>query len=267
MCPGCPSALTLADLGVRTYEALGVRAPGSVVPGPRTVDPGAAARSAAAVGGGAPSPPAWPPDLPTVTDDESRALYWAKVTDPGWRPSPQAMAVAEDVRVILPAGAAFEALRGHLAELNVPHRAVRYWQEAEQVGTVSALDGRTALVAEPVRSPGERAAPVPGPGAPAARDAFAAQWDALDDVPDSDREAYTKTTDLVPDALRVRAQGGHHADGGLARPGRCHHDHVPRLVEECGNRHGLRRVEGGMRQQVRPRPQGGLAGAAAFAHR
>ena len=42
---------------------------------------------------------------------EQRALLWCKVTDPDWRPTEEAVAAAEDVRVILPEGPGYDALR------------------------------------------------------------------------------------------------------------------------------------------------------------
>lgn len=140
------------------------------------------------------SRPVWPEDLAVPEQAEKRALLWCKVTDPGWRPAERALAAAEGVRVILPEGPEYDALRTWLREHDVPYRVSRYWEEAEQVGTVNELGGRTDLVAV---GPGG-AVPAAGPWAVAARDAFAAQWDALEELPEGDGDAYVPVEELVP---------------------------------------------------------------------
>ncbi|MEV4502499.1 DEAD/DEAH box helicase [Streptomyces klenkii] len=224
VCPSCPAAYTLADLGVKTYDKLcapgrtAALAPAPAPPaepvtisaalertalGPRPGGPGAGVtairvpRPAAASGSAAPARqprPAWPGDLPLPAEDEKRRLLWCKVADPAWRPAAAAVAAAEDVRVIAPDTPAFDALREELAAQGIPCRSVRHWQEAEQVGTVGDFGDPTDLVARPARD----AAPVAGPGAHAARDAFAAQWDALEELPSGDPDAYVPVADLVP---------------------------------------------------------------------
>jgi helicase len=61
------------------------------------------------------------------------------------------------------------------------------------VGTVNELGGRTDLAAV---GPGG-AVPAAGPWA-AARDAFAAQWDGLEELPEDDGDAYAPVGELVP---------------------------------------------------------------------
>ncbi|WP_338064007.1 DEAD/DEAH box helicase [Streptomyces noursei] len=225
VCPVCPAAYTLADLGVKTYEKLWPRptakktaAPRLKVTGPELVasveeallgpcpvEPGVTLtpltrfRVIAASTG-----PAWPADLPVPRESEQRRLWWCKVTDPAWRPPEQTVSAADDVRVILPEGPAFDDLRAHLAAHGIPFRSARHWIEGEQVGTVSDLGAATGLVAHPVRTFSAKGSPMPpapvaGPGAHAARDAFAAQWDALEDLPAADDVPYIPVTDLVPE--------------------------------------------------------------------
>ncbi len=257
VCPRCPAAYTLADLGVKRYDKLMGRsgrtpAPASVPAANPKPAPGAnpnpvrGANPNPASGPGAgdawrmligPCPtgdepggltitpihaspgvtlrpisgpariiasnlaapgPSWPSDLPLPAEPETRLLYWCKVTDPHWRPPAAAIDAAEDIRVIMPDGPDFDALRAHLADNDVPYRCARHWQEAEVVGTVNDVGGRTDLVAFPVRSGPLPAAPVAGPGAHAARDAFALQWDALDELPEDADDAYVPVAELVP---------------------------------------------------------------------
>ncbi|WP_342778265.1 DEAD/DEAH box helicase [Streptomyces botrytidirepellens] len=245
VCPVCPAAYTLADLGVKTYDKLCAQ-PQAVDAGPSTGTQGSATRGSAEAkdagrgrapaalrrGVTAPTPPArasssllgpcptepgvtitsvhaspgpaWPADLPMATEPEERGLLWCKVTDPAWRPPEGAVSGADDVRVILPEGPAFDGLRTHLADRGVPFRCVRHWMESEQVGTVADFGTLTGLVAHPaltfpaVGSP-MPPAPVAGPGAYAARDAFEAQWDALEDIPAAEDTPYVPVTDLVPE--------------------------------------------------------------------
>ncbi|WP_424891611.1 DEAD/DEAH box helicase [Streptomyces sp. XH2] len=236
VCPSCPAAYTLADLGVKTYDKLcaprraatAVTAPaaepspaagpvalsavlermglgpcpagagagaGSGVTAVRVPRPAAPAVPALPAVSARQPRPAWPEDLPLPAEDERRRLLWCKVTDPAWRPAAAAVAAAEDVRVIVPDTPAFDALRAELAAQGIPCRSVRHWQESEQVGTVGDFGSPTDLVAHPARD----AAPVAGPGAHAARDAFAAQWDALEELPSGDPE-YVPVTGLVPES-------------------------------------------------------------------
>ncbi|MEU6940788.1 DEAD/DEAH box helicase [Streptomyces rubiginosohelvolus] len=148
--------------------------------------PGPGARA----GGG----PAWPQDLAVPDGTEPRALAWWKAADPAWRPAEAALAAAEDARVILPDGPEYEELRGWLKERDVPYRVSRYWEEAEQVGTVNDTGGRTELVTAGPQG----AAPAAGPWAVAARDAFAAQWDGLEELPEGDADTYVPVGALVP---------------------------------------------------------------------
>ncbi|MFJ3999802.1 DEAD/DEAH box helicase [Streptomyces parvus] len=168
-----------ADLGVKRYDQLNAIARVPAQPGPGV-----------RAGGG----PAWPQDLAVPDGTEPRALAWWKAVDPAWRPAEAALAAAEDARVILPDGPEYEELRGWLEERDVPCRVSRYWEEAGLVGTVNDTGGRTELV---TAGP-EGAAPAAGPWAVAARDAFAAQWDALEELPEGDADTYVPVGALVP---------------------------------------------------------------------
>lgn len=201
VCPDCPTAFSLADLGVQTYDQLTAASSAavSVPPGPCPSGSGVSVTAIRGPGqfpgamrGG--HPPAWPDDLAVPEQTEKRALLWCKVTDPGWRPTEEAVAAAEDVRVILPEGPGYDALRTWLAERGVPYRVSRYWEEAEEIGTVNELGGGTDLVAV---GPGG-AVPAAGPWAVAARDAFAAQWDGLEELAEDDGDAYVPVGELVP---------------------------------------------------------------------
>ncbi|AYA20066.1 DEAD/DEAH box helicase [Streptomyces alfalfae] len=239
VCPSCPAAYALADLGVKRYDKLMGRSgresapapvpaanpdaapgaddtwrmllgpcptgdkPGGLTITPIHASPGVTLRPgpgpARVITSNSASPASgWPADLPLPAEPEPRLLYWCKVTDPHWRPPAAAIDAAEDIRVIMPDGPDFDALRAHLADKGVPYRCARHWQEAEVVGTVNDVGGRTDLVAFPVRTGPLPAAPVAGPGAHAARDAFALQWDALDALAEDADDAYVPVTDLVP---------------------------------------------------------------------
>ncbi|MFI8326764.1 DEAD/DEAH box helicase [Streptomyces sp. NPDC085529] len=208
VCPACAAAFTLADLGARRYDELTGTAsrrsaptPAPAPPEPRP-DRGRPAVTVTArvrlPGQRAERGPAWPEDLVVPDGTERRALLWCTTADPAWRPAEAALAAAEDARVILPDAPGYEALRAWLEERDVPYRVSRYWEEAGQVGTVGDTGGRTELVA----SGPDGAAPAAGPWAVAARDAFAAQWDALEDLPDADADgnAYVPVGELVPAA-------------------------------------------------------------------
>ncbi len=195
VCPACPTAFTLADLGVKRYDQLTDAVPRQGGRAAR-VRPAPAVTAVVRVPA-QPRPgrgPAWPEDLVVPDATEQRALWWCKVADPAWRPADAALAAAEDVRVILPEGPEYEELRTRLKERDVPYRVSRYWEEAGEVGTVSDTGGRTELVA----AGPDGAAPAAGPWAAAARDAFAAQWDALEELPDGDGDAYVPVGELVP---------------------------------------------------------------------
>jgi helicase len=215
VCPSCPRAYTLADLGVKTYDKLLAhpRLPAPTPPaapalpaptlplGPCPDGPGATVTATSAPAPAArwePADPRWPRDLAMPTSREQRRLLWCKVTDPAWRPAPAALAAAEDVRVILPEGDAFAPLRQHLAEHGAQVRSAAYWIESEQVCTVNEHGSPTDLVARPLTTDTPPAAPLSGPAAYAARDAFAAQWDCLEDLPAAEAAGYVPVTDLVP---------------------------------------------------------------------
>ncbi|MFE1291284.1 hypothetical protein [Streptomyces sp. NPDC058751] len=70
--------------------------------------------------------PAWPTDLPTPAEPEKCHLFWRKVTDPAWRLPERAVAAADDIRVVLPEGPAFDDLRAHLAWQGIPFRGGWY---------------------------------------------------------------------------------------------------------------------------------------------
>uniref|UniRef100_A0AAU2K1I8 DEAD/DEAH box helicase n=1 Tax=Streptomyces sp. NBC_00049 TaxID=2903617 RepID=A0AAU2K1I8_9ACTN len=266
VCPACPAAYTLADLGVKTYDKLSppsttaagtakvrstaastaasparsttkpttkplaqpaVASPAeTLTPGTprlRVTVPTAVARvpefllgpCPTAPGGvtitpfyhptPAPAGPVWPADLPVATARETRRLMWWKVTDPAWRPPETDLAAADDVRVILPEGPAFAELCTHLADRGVAFRTVRHWMENEQVTTTGGFGAPTEPVARPARSFASAGSPLPsppvtGPGGYAARDTFETQWDALEELPAADAEAYVPVTDLVPES-------------------------------------------------------------------
>ncbi|WP_315884350.1 hypothetical protein [Streptomyces sp. P17] len=178
VCPACPTAFTLADVGAKTYDQL-TAVPSMPAPVPMGSCPSGAGATVTAirVPGQFPAAvregrrPAWPEDLAVPEQAEKRALLWCKVTDPAWRPAEEVLAEADDVRVSLPEGPEYDTLRTWLREHDVPYRVSRYWEEAEQVGTVNESGGRTDLVAV---GPGD-AVPAAGPWAAAARDAFTAQ--------------------------------------------------------------------------------------------
>ncbi|MFE5796386.1 DEAD/DEAH box helicase [Streptomyces sp. NPDC056503] len=204
VCPACPTAFTLADLGAKRFDELTDAVPRRAGRTPRVRPEGRPGPTVTAVvrlpaqtrpGAGAGRGPVWPEDLVVPDGTERRALSWWKVADPAWRPAEAELTAAEDVRVILPEGPEYEGLRTWLGERDVPYRVSRYWEEAGRVGTVTGTGGRTELVA----AGPDGAAPAAGPWATAARDAFAAQWDALDELPDVDGAGYVPVGTLVPD--------------------------------------------------------------------
>jgi helicase len=110
-----------------------------------------------------------------------------------------------DLRVILPTGDEFAALRTLLESAGTEYREVPNWVEREEVGTITDDGASVALSARPALShlPGAPAAvgsctPVGGRGAAAARDAFALLWDALSPGDDSEEPEPLPTADLVP---------------------------------------------------------------------
>ncbi|WP_327072121.1 DEAD/DEAH box helicase [Kitasatospora purpeofusca] len=237
VCPACPRTFTLADLGVKTYDKLlRAAAPVQAEPAApaprrrgRTAAPSVSVRTAARLIAGldsgpcptgpgvtvtpvrlprpacepaptahssspaGPAAPAWPEDLPLPAEKETRALWWGKITNPSWVPPVQMLRAAEDARVIVSAGERFDELREVLSGFGARVRAAAHWVEEEVVTTLSDLGARVELAAWP----GGGQSPVTGLAAYAARDAFAAQWDALDELPDTGTEAFTPVEDLV----------------------------------------------------------------------
>ncbi|MDI5973979.1 DEAD/DEAH box helicase [Streptomyces sp. SL13] len=116
------------------------------------------------------------------------------MTDPEWRPSEQALAAAKDIRVITPPGPDFDALHTFLADHDGQTRTAEHWVESEQITTIGDLGNPTDLTTRPLTT----GTPTAGPPAYAARDAFAAQWDALADLPPTEAAPYIPVTDLVP---------------------------------------------------------------------
>ncbi|MGW4894721.1 DEAD/DEAH box helicase [Kitasatospora sp. NPDC004240] len=233
VCPACPRAYTLADLGAKTYDKL-LRPTTSATPTapvPRrakaapTLTVRAAARLLAGLDTGpcptgpgvtvtairlphpsrepvpapAPAAPQWPEDLPLPAQEETRALWWGKITDPARTPTERVLRAADDVRVIVPAGERYDSLRHTLTGLGARVRTAAHWVEDEVVTTVSDLGAPVELAAWT----GGAVTPAAGPAAYAARDAFAAQWDALDDLPAGDVEAFVPVGDLVPEAWQA----------------------------------------------------------------
>ncbi|GGV10829.1 hypothetical protein GCM10010275_59740 [Streptomyces litmocidini] len=106
--------------------------------------------------------------------------------------------------MILPDGPEHEGPRAWLGERDVPYRVSRYWEEAGQVGTVDDTGGGcTELVA----AGPDGVAPAAGPRAVVARDAFAAQGDALEELPDGDGDTYVPVDELLPADRAARAAG------------------------------------------------------------
>ncbi|MFG2697204.1 DEAD/DEAH box helicase [Kitasatospora sp. NPDC048407] len=227
VCPTCPRAFTLADLGVKTYDKLlrdtpartrpagrpkatpaprpapeaawgrllpfpAAPCPAPTRPGP-TVTPLRPPHPAGAAPAATPAL-AWPEDLPLPAQPETRALWWAKLTDPGLVPPELLLRSCEDARAIIPAGEEYGPLRARLTALGTQVRTAEHWAEEEVVTTRSDLGGPTDLTAWPAGA----ATPVAGPAAHAARDAFAVQWDALEDLPADDMSTFTPVAELVP---------------------------------------------------------------------
>ncbi|GLW58887.1 DEAD/DEAH box helicase [Kitasatospora phosalacinea] len=238
VCPACPAAFTLADLGVKTYDKLlrpttpatPAAAPSSLGSRRAKAAPTMTVRAAARLVTGldtgpcpdgpgvtvteirlphpsrepqpaqtASASPAWPEDLPLPVQKETRALWWGKVTDPAWSVPEAALRAADDVRAIVPAGERFDTLRETLTGLGAQVRTAAHWVEDEVVTTLSDLGARVELAAWT----GGAATPAAGPAAYAARDAYAAQWDALDELPAGDLEAFTPVEDLVPEEWKA----------------------------------------------------------------
>ncbi|MFI1312587.1 DEAD/DEAH box helicase [Streptomyces albidoflavus] len=207
VCPGCSVPFTLKDLGVKRYDELAgadsrhrepvIQPAGDLdVPPPKTPRVTVTFRVPAQQRRGRREKGAtsWPEDLPITGGAEPRALWWCMTADPLWRPDEPALAAAEDVRVILPEGPQYKELRAWLEARDVPHRVSPYWEETGQVGTVNDQGRRTELT---VSGPAG-AAPAAGPWAVAARDAFAAQWDALDQLLEAGADGHVPVEELVP---------------------------------------------------------------------
>ncbi|WP_439673384.1 DEAD/DEAH box helicase [Embleya sp. MST-111070] len=223
VCPSCPAASTLRELGISSRDLMKQATPPATatpaephpaadphvrVPGPR----GDHADAAVVPVRGTHVPPArridrpgvWPADLPSHAPAETRRLYWRKVTDPLWR-LPEHVAPDTDVRVILPEGDEYAPLRAHLDARGAQSRSVPYWVEDETVGTVDTHGTLVELAARPaVFAPsvtdGEERPPVLGPGAHAARDVFEAVWESLTPQDPENVPEPAPVAELVPAA-------------------------------------------------------------------
>jgi helicase len=208
VCPGCPAAFTLPDLGFKTYQDMmgsarkprARRAPQPVQGGqPKSpqmdgqaglpkarLQPITADRADAYLRELLSRPRSRARGLPEVVGSPGRAvarqdrrLCWVKLGHPGETlPEPQP---GVDLRVLLPDDAAFDQVPGDLANRGVPARAVRYWLESEVVSSVT-LDGRLGPLAACcalstlAHTVGERVVTRVGAAAEAARDAFDLMW-------------------------------------------------------------------------------------------
>jgi len=161
VCPECPAAFTLADLGFKTYAAM-----------MRSVDLPQPARALEVTPGHHPE---------RYVFGRDRRVCWVKLGHPADRPPDPQPGV--DVRVLMPDDPAFDQVWHGLAKRGVPTRSVRYWLESEIVTSVT-LNGQpsplaaSAALSTLVRAVGQRAVTRTGGAAEAARDAFDLVWQA-----------------------------------------------------------------------------------------
>jgi helicase len=130
---------------------------------------------------------------------ERRRLYWCKTTNPSL--SLPDLPSDVDIRVILPDGPVFAALRDRLTVRGIPWRAVSYWYEDELVSSVGPEGALVSLAvtASLTRLGGMASSPGPlvtGQVAFDARDAFEISWDAHE--PDDTEDRFLPAGDLVP---------------------------------------------------------------------
>lgn len=199
VCPTCPATLTLADLGVKTYEQL-LKPPSANHTAATTAYPAPSPTSAADSTVTRRSAEISPPPQP-ATVVEQRLLHWCKITDPAAPVPVQPAGV--DVRVLLPLAEEFAGLCARLHAAGVPFRQVRYWWEAERISTVGPQGDLVPLrvmaelpaITNSARS--QTAAALGWPAA-AARDAFEMLWDVHAEPRDTGWEA-VDAAHLVPE--------------------------------------------------------------------
>ncbi|MFJ4518932.1 DEAD/DEAH box helicase [Streptomyces sp. NPDC088816] len=199
VCPTCPHAYSLADLGTKTYDALlAGTAPTSPPSPPQNTATGETTRRSLHPDP-LPQPTPTQSSAPAAPPARTQALLWCKVTDSSWRPPTKALAVAVDIRVIVPAGEDFDDLRQYVTDHRGRVRNALHWVESEQISTVDNRGEHTALTACAITTNGSSLpAPVSGVHAVAARDAFAAQWDALEELQGDHADDYLPVHGLVP---------------------------------------------------------------------
>jgi helicase len=167
VCPSCPAAFTLPDLGYKTYQDMMKSAGSRTRPAPQP-EQGRQPESPQTDG---------PAGRPKARRDQR--LFWVKLGHPGETPLEPQRGV--DLRVLLPDDTAFDQVRSRMATRGVPARAVRYWLESEVVSSVT-LDGQPGRLAAScalsnlAHTVGKRALTNVGAAAEAARDAFDLIW-------------------------------------------------------------------------------------------
>jgi helicase len=219
VCPDCPAAFTLPDLGFKAYQDMmrSARKPRAKRV-PRPVQPGQGGQPKSPQTDGVAGRPKV--GLQTITKHradaylrellsrarprarglpeaaggpgrsavwQDRRLHWVKLGNPGETlPEPQP---GVELRVLIPDHATFDQVRQDLAKRGVPARAIRYWLESEVVLSVT-LDGRLGPLAAcsalstMAHTVSEWSATRVGAAAAAARDAFDLIWqDHAEDEP------------------------------------------------------------------------------------
>jgi helicase len=146
----------------------------------------------------------------TVTPPtEQRLLHWCKTTDPEFTlPN---LPTGTDIRVLLPAGAAFDGARQRLAAAGAAFRSVAYWVEQEIIttvdpnggdnreGRVAPLSAATALTALGGIGSEWGVATEDQP-AYDARDAFEKIWDTHTEIDPPESPVFLPAADVVPAA-------------------------------------------------------------------
>ncbi|WP_199439941.1 DEAD/DEAH box helicase [Umezawaea beigongshangensis] len=120
--------------------------------------------------------------------EERRLLHWCKTADPDLDLPP--LPEGTDVRVLLPEGPRFDALRVRLAERGVPFRSVAHWVEQETISSLDADSRLGELWSAAALAELGGVGPLPcgvetGEEAAHARDAFEHVWAAHDPALDS----------------------------------------------------------------------------------